>query len=57
MLLAIGGFVVAHALAAGDALPPASAQEMPATVGTAVPFSGNHTNAAPPLSPSAPVMI
>jgi hypothetical protein len=57
VLLAIGGFVVVRAMSGGDALPPAGAQEIPATVSTAVPLSVNPAGAAPPLSPSAPVMI
>jgi sortase (surface protein transpeptidase) len=55
VLLAIGGFVVARAMAGGDALPPASAQEIPSTVSTAFPV--NPAGAAPPLSPSTPVTI
>jgi hypothetical protein len=56
-LLAIGGFVAMRAMTGGDALPPASAQEIPATVGTAVPLSVNPADAARPLPPSTPVMI
>jgi sortase (surface protein transpeptidase) len=57
VLLAIGGFIVLRATAGGDTLPPASAQEIPATVSTTVPFSVNAADAAPPLSPSTPVTI
>jgi sortase (surface protein transpeptidase) len=57
VMLAIGGFVVAHAMTGGDAVPPASAQEIPSTVSTAVPFSANPAGAGPPLPPSAPVTI
>jgi sortase (surface protein transpeptidase) len=55
VLLAIGAFVVAHAMTGGDALPPASAQEIPSTVSTALPV--NPAGAASPLSPSTPVTI
>ncbi len=55
VLLAIGGFVVARAMTGGDALPPASAQEIPSTVSTASPV--NPADAASPLSPSTPVTI
>jgi sortase (surface protein transpeptidase) len=57
VLLAIGGFVVLRALTAGAALPPASAQEIPATVGTAVPFPVDPSAVAAPLAPSTPVVI
>jgi hypothetical protein len=57
VMLAVGGFVVLRAMAGGVSLPPASAQEIPATVGTAVPFPADPSGVAPPLSPSAPVLI
>lgn len=57
VLLAIGGFVAVHAMTGGDAVPPASAQEIPATVSTGVPSAGTPADAASPLSPSAPVTI
>jgi LPXTG-site transpeptidase (sortase) family protein len=57
VMLAVGGFVVLHAVAGGVSLPPASAQEIPAAVGTAVPFPVNPAQVAPPLPPAAPVTI
>jgi sortase (surface protein transpeptidase) len=57
VLLAIGGFVVLRALTGGAALPPASAQEIPKTVGTAVPFPIDPSAVAPALPPSTPVVI
>jgi sortase (surface protein transpeptidase) len=55
VVLAIGGFVVLHAMTGGGGLPPASAQEIPSTVSTAVPFAVDA--AAAPLAPSEPVEI
>jgi sortase (surface protein transpeptidase) len=55
VIVAIGGFVVLHAVTGGVSLPPASAQEIPTTVGTAVPFAVDPS--AAPLPPSAPVRI
>jgi hypothetical protein len=57
VMLAVGGFVVMHALAGGDKLPPAAAQQIPATVQTSVPFAPNPSSVAPPLAPSTPVEI
>jgi hypothetical protein len=56
-VLAVGGMVVLRAMAGGTSLPPASAQEIPATVGTAVPFPADPSGVAPPLPPSEPVLI
>ena len=57
VLLAAGAVVVFHALAGGAKLPPASAQQIPATVTTTVPFAPNPASVAPPLAPSTPVRI
>jgi sortase (surface protein transpeptidase) len=57
ILLAVGAFVVMHALAGGDKLPPAAAQQIPSTVSTAVPFPPNPSTVAPPLAGSTPVEI
>ena len=57
VLLAVGGFVVLRAVTGGVALPPASAQDIPATVGTAVPFPVGPSAVAAPLAPSTPVVI
>jgi hypothetical protein len=57
VLLAVGGFVVLRAMTGGGGLPPASAQQIPATVSTAVPFAVNPADVAPPLPPSPPVEI
>jgi len=57
IMLAIGGFVVQRAMTAKVSLPPASAQEIPATVGTAVPFPVDPSAVAPGLPPSTPVEI
>lgn len=57
VLLAIGGFVVLRALTGGGGLPPASAQDIPSTVGTAVPFAVNPDATASALPASAPVEI
>src|SRR6516162_8366955 len=57
IMLAVGAVVVIHALAGGVRLPPASAQQIPATVSTAVPFPVDPSKVAPPLPPSTPVLI
>jgi sortase (surface protein transpeptidase) len=57
VLVAVGGFIVAHALSAGSQLPPAAAQDIPASVGTKVPYSPKPGTIAAPLSPSTPVTI
>ena len=57
ILLAVGGLVVLHAMAGGVSLPPASAQQIPVTVGTAVPAPVGLSHMAPPLPPSTPVRI
>jgi len=57
IMLAIGGLVVLHAMTGKVSLPPASAQEIPATVGTAVPFPVDPSAVAPALPPSTPVEI
>ena len=57
VLVAIGAFVVAHALGAGSKLPPAAAQDIPASVGTAVPFAPNPASVAAPLAAANPMTI
>src|SRR5580700_4373143 len=57
VLVAVGAFVVAHALGAGSKLPPAAAQDIPATVGTMVPFAPDPGSIAPPLPASTPMRI
>ncbi|HXT90508.1 MAG TPA: class F sortase [Trebonia sp.] len=57
VMMAVGAFVVAHALSAGSKLPPAAAQDIPATVSTKVPFAPNPASVAAPLSASAPMTI
>ena len=57
VMVAIGAFIVAHALGAGSKLPPAAAQEIPVTVGTAVPFAPNPASVAAPLPASSPMTI
>jgi sortase (surface protein transpeptidase) len=57
VMVAIGAFVVAHALSAGSKLPPAAAQDIPSTVGTRVPFAPNPASVAAPLRTSAPMTI
>jgi len=57
VLMAVGAFVVAHALSAGSKLPPAAAQDIPATVSTKVPFAPNPASVAAPLPASAPMTI
>jgi sortase (surface protein transpeptidase) len=57
VLVAVGGFVVAHALSAGSKLPPAAAQGIPAAVGTKVPFPPNPASVAAPLPASTPMTI
>jgi LPXTG-site transpeptidase (sortase) family protein len=57
IMLAIGGFVVLDAVTGGVSLPPASAQKIPSTVGTAVPSPVDPSAVAPALPPSAPVQI
>jgi sortase (surface protein transpeptidase) len=57
VMLAVGALVVVHALTGGVKLPPASAQQVPATVSTTVPFAPDPASVAPPLAPSTPVAI
>ena len=57
VLVAVGAFVVAHALGAGSKLPPAAAQDIPATVGTTVPFAPDPASVAAPLPASTPMTI
>jgi LPXTG-site transpeptidase (sortase) family protein len=57
LMMAVGAFIVAHALGAGSKLPPAAAQEIPASVGTSVPFAPNPASVAAPLSASTPMTI
>jgi hypothetical protein len=57
VMVAVGAFVVAHALTAGSKLPPAAAQEIPVTVGTKVPFPPNPASIAAPLRASSPMTI
>jgi len=57
VLMAVGAFVVAHALSTGSQLPPAAAQEIPATVSTKVPFAPNPKSVAAPLPASTPMTL
>ena len=57
VLMAAGAFVVAHALSGGSTLPPAAAQDIPATVSTKVPFAPNPGSVAAPLTASMPMTI
>ena len=57
VLVAIGAFVMAHALGGGSKLPPAAAQEIPKTVGTSVPFAPDPASVAAPLSASSPMTL
>ncbi len=57
VLVAVGAFIVAHALSAGSKLPPAAAQEIPRTVGTTVPFAPDPASVAAPLAASTPMTI
>ena len=57
VLVAVGAFVVAHALGAGSKLPPAAAQDIPRTVGTTVPFAPDPASVAAPLAASTPMRI
>jgi hypothetical protein len=57
VLMAVGAFVVAHALSAGSQLPPAAAQDIPSTVGTSVPFAPDPASVAAPLGTSSPMTI
>ncbi len=57
VLVAVGAFIVAHALGTGSKLPPAAAQEIPATVGTSVPFAPSPASVAAPLPASSPMTI
>jgi hypothetical protein len=57
MMLAVGALVVVHALVGGVRLPPPGAQQIPATVSTAVPFPVDPSKVAPPLPPSPPTLI
>jgi sortase (surface protein transpeptidase) len=57
VLVAVGAFIVAHALSAGSKLPPAAAQDIPKTVGTTVPFAPNPASVAAPLAASTALRI
>jgi sortase (surface protein transpeptidase) len=57
VMVAVGAFVVAHALSVGSKLPPAAAQDIPATVGTSVPFPPDPASVAAPLPASTPMTI
>ncbi len=57
VMVAIGAFIVAHALGGGSKLPPAAAQEIPVTVGTTVPFAPDPASVAAPLTASSPMTI
>ena len=57
VMVAVGAFVVAHALSAGPTLPPAAAQDIPAAVGTKVPAAPGSAAVAAPLPASAPMTI
>ena len=57
VMMAVGGFVVVHALTASSQLPPAAAQGIPVSVGTKVPFPPNPASIAAPLSASTPMTI
>lgn len=57
VMVAVGGFIVARALSAGSQLPPAAAQDIPAAVGTKVPFPPSKANIGAPLSASTPMTI
>lgn len=53
VLIAVGAFIVAHALSAGSKLPPTAGQEIPAAVGTRAPFAPKPGSVAAPLSAPA----
>jgi sortase (surface protein transpeptidase) len=57
VLVAVGAFIVAHALGAGSKLPPAAAQDIPATVSTSVPYAPDPASVAAPLPASSPMRI
>ena len=57
VLVAVGAFIVAHAVSAGSKLPPAAAQDIPRTVGTTVPFAPDPAGVAAPLAASRPMTI
>ncbi|HEX4655973.1 MAG TPA: class F sortase [Streptosporangiaceae bacterium] len=57
IMLAIGLFVVLRAMTGQASQPPASAQVIPATVGTAVPFPVDPSAVAAALPPSTPVEV
>jgi sortase (surface protein transpeptidase) len=57
VMMAVGAFVVAHALSAGPKLPPVAAQDIPAAVGTRVPAAPGSAAVAAPLPASTPVTI
>jgi LPXTG-site transpeptidase (sortase) family protein len=57
VMVAVGAFIVIHALSAGSKLPPAAAQDIPASVSTNVPFAPNPASVAAPLAPSTPMTI
>jgi len=57
IMLGVGAFVVLPAITGGVSLPPASAQKIPATVGTAPPAPVDIAAVAPAVPPSTPVQL
>jgi sortase (surface protein transpeptidase) len=57
VLLAVGAIVMVHALSGGVQLPPAAAQQVPATVKTTSPRGPDPLTVAAPLAPSTPTQI
>jgi sortase (surface protein transpeptidase) len=57
VLMAVGAFIVAHALSAGPKLPPGAAQNIPAAVSTRVTFTPDPASVAAPLPTSTPMTI
>jgi sortase (surface protein transpeptidase) len=57
VMVAVGAFIVGHALSGGPQLPPPAAQSIPATVSTRVPFAPDPRRVAAPLAASTPMRI
>jgi sortase (surface protein transpeptidase) len=57
VLLVVGVFVVVHALTGPAKLPPAAAQQIPATVKTTSPLGPDPVSVAAALAPSTPTQI
>jgi LPXTG-site transpeptidase (sortase) family protein len=57
VLVVAGAFIAVYGLSGGAKLPPAAAQDIPAAVGTSVPYAPDRASVAAPLAASKPMTI